>query len=116
MGIPREAAKEEIKSAYRRLALQYHPDRNRDDPDCETRLKEINEAYQILGDEKKRAQYDLMSRQPFRNPVFYEGDLSDDSMVILREFIRDGSSLRGFGGCRWGGFGRSGCRRRSWKS
>jgi DnaJ-class molecular chaperone len=54
LGVEKEASGKEIKKAYRKLALQYHPDRNQGDPGCEERLKEVNEAYQILGDEEKR--------------------------------------------------------------
>ena len=54
LGVPRNANKEEVKKAYRKLAHQYHPDKGGD----EKRFKEINEAYQVLSDERKRAQYD----------------------------------------------------------
>ena len=54
LGVPRNATRDDIKKAYRRLAHQYHPDKG----GSEAKFKEINEAYQILGDEKKRAQYD----------------------------------------------------------
>lgn len=54
LGVPRNASRDDIKKAYRKLAHQYHPDKGGN----EAKFKEINEAYQILGDEKKRAQYD----------------------------------------------------------
>ncbi len=57
LGISRNATKEEIKAAYRRLALQYHPDRNKS-PEAEEKFKEISEAYAVLSDDEKRAQYD----------------------------------------------------------
>jgi len=57
LGVSRDASKEEIKKAYRRLALKYHPDRNKS-PDAEERFKEISEAYGVLSDDVKRAQYD----------------------------------------------------------
>ena len=112
MGVPREASGEEIKRAYRRHAMQYHPDRNPDDSECESRLKEINEAYQVLGNEDNRRQYDLICHQPFSHHVFYGQVMSDDPVVILREFIRGGFSFRGSGGCSGGGFRNGGCRRR----
>ncbi len=58
LGVSRNATQEEIKEAYKRLAKQYHPDRNPGDKSAEEKFKEINEAYQVLGDPQKRAQYD----------------------------------------------------------
>lgn len=57
LGVPQDATEEQIKKAFRRLAFQYHPDHNKD-PDAERRFKEINEAYQVLSDAEKRANYD----------------------------------------------------------
>ncbi|MGQ9759280.1 MAG: molecular chaperone DnaJ [Candidatus Methanomethylicaceae archaeon] len=64
LGISRSATKEEIKDAYRRLAMQYHPDRNKS-PDAEEKFKEISEAYAVLSDDQKRQQYDLLGRADF---------------------------------------------------
>ncbi len=61
LGVPRNASQEEIKRAYKRLARQYHPDVNKS-PEAEERFKEINEAYQVLSDPEKRAQYDHFGR------------------------------------------------------
>jgi DnaJ-class molecular chaperone len=58
LGVKRDATEEEIKKAYRKLARQYHPDRNPGDKQAETRFKEIQDAYDILSDKTKRAQYD----------------------------------------------------------
>jgi DnaJ-class molecular chaperone len=59
LGVARDADEGEIKIAYRKLALQSHPDTNRDDPQAENRFKEINEAYDVLSHRDKRDQYDL---------------------------------------------------------
>lgn len=58
LGVPRNATQEEIKRAYRRLALKYHPDRNPGNKEAEEKFKEISEAYQVLSDPEKRAIYD----------------------------------------------------------
>lgn len=58
LGVDRKASEEELKKAFRKLAMQYHPDRNKDDPAAEAKFKEINEAYDVLKDPQKRAAYD----------------------------------------------------------
>lgn len=58
LGVPNEASFEVIKSAYRRLAMRFHPDRNSDNPIAEKKFKEISDAYEILSDTEKRADYD----------------------------------------------------------
>lgn len=59
LGVSKDATQEEIKKAYRTLALKYHPDRNQGNSEAEEKLKEINAAYTVLGDEDKRRQYDM---------------------------------------------------------
>ena len=58
LGVDKKASAEEIKKAYRKLARQYHPDRNPDDKNAEARFKEISQAHDVLGDPEKRKQYD----------------------------------------------------------
>ena len=62
LGVPRNATKEEIKRAFRQLALKYHPDRNKS-PDAEEKFKEISEAYAILSDDEKRRLYDTYGHE-----------------------------------------------------
>jgi molecular chaperone DnaJ len=58
LGITRTATEQEIKSSYRKLAMQHHPDRNPDNPHAEEKFKECTEAYSVLIDSNKRARYD----------------------------------------------------------
>jgi len=60
LGVDRTASGDEIKRVYRKLALKYHPDKNPDDNQAEERFKEINEAYEVLGDSTKRGKYDQL--------------------------------------------------------
>jgi curved DNA-binding protein len=60
LGVERSAGPDEIRKAYRKLAMQYHPDRNPDDKQAEEKFKEINEAYQVLSDPQKRTRYDQL--------------------------------------------------------
>ena len=65
LGVGRDAAQEDIKKAYRKLALKFHPDRNPGDKQSEDRFKEASAAYQILGDADRRAQYDRFGHAAF---------------------------------------------------
>lgn len=65
LGVGEKATADEIKKAYRKLAREYHPDRNPDKPGAEEKFKEVQEAYDTLSDSAKRKQYDAMRRNPF---------------------------------------------------
>jgi molecular chaperone DnaJ len=65
LGVQRTATEAEMKVSYRKLAMQFHPDRNPGDKECEARFKEINEAYDILRDDQKRAAYDRFGHAAF---------------------------------------------------
>jgi len=66
LGVGKNASDEEIKRAYRKLAMKYHPDRNQNKKEAEERFKEINEAYAVLSDKEKRRQYDTIGAEGFR--------------------------------------------------
>ena len=89
LGLGREASGEEIKKAYRALALKYHPDKNKGDERAEARFKEAAEAFEVLSDPEKRATYDRHGSDGLRNMGF-EGfgdlrteDISDRYSSIL---------------------------------
>lgn len=67
LGVSKTATAEEIKKAYRNLAFKYHPDRNPDDKKAEEMFKKINAAYDVLGDESKRRQYDSFGQTDYSN-------------------------------------------------
>jgi molecular chaperone DnaJ len=67
LGVSREADEKALKSAYRKLAMQFHPDRNPDDAEAEAKFKEVNEAYETLKDPQKRAAYDRFGHAAFEN-------------------------------------------------
>ena len=67
LGVTKDTSNDEIKKAYRRLAMKFHPDRNQNDKEAESKFKEIQEAYAVLSDEKKRSLYDRLGHENFAN-------------------------------------------------
>ena len=107
LGVSKSATPEEIKKAYRQLALKYHPDRNPDDKDAEEKFKEAAEAYSVLSDENKRARYDRygfagMNGGSASGGGFGGGFADFDLNDILNSVFGRGFD---FGGFNFGGFG-----------
>jgi molecular chaperone DnaJ len=97
LGIPREASTDEIKKAYRALALKYHPDQNPGDKSSEERFKEATEAYEVLRDSEKRASYDTYGHSGPGRRGGFDFDLGGfDLADALRAFMRDFGDF-GFG-------------------
>ncbi|MGN6733504.1 MAG: molecular chaperone DnaJ [Candidatus Binatia bacterium] len=98
LGISRNAGEEEIKKAYRKLALQHHPDRNPGDKQAEEKFKEVSEAYSVLSDPHKRSQYDQFGHAAFGEggPGFdFSGGFEDIFGDIFGEFFGGGGRRRG---------------------
>lgn len=101
LGVSRKATQDEIKKAFRKLARKYHPDLNPGDKNAEQKFKELNEAYAVLGDEKKRADYDRFGHSGFQGgPGFdYRAYTSGDRFDFggFGDIFSDlfGSNMRG---------------------
>ncbi len=105
LGCAKTADGRTLKSAYRKLAMEFHPDRNPDNPDAESKFKEINEAYSILSDDQKRAQYDRMGHSAFgQGGGMGGGGFHDFSDIFSQIFGQQGGGFGDiFGGGRQGG-------------
>jgi molecular chaperone DnaJ len=114
LGVGRNASEEEVKRAYRKLAVKFHPDKNPDDPQAEEKFKELGEAYDVLMDAQKRAAYDRFGHAAFApGGAGFGGATFHDPFEIFREVFGGG----GFGGGIFetffgGGSGRTEDRRR----
>ena len=73
LGIDKSSSKDEIKKAYRRSALKYHPDKNKGDKSAEEKFKEASEAYHVLSDDKRKANYDRFGHVAFQGAGGQEG-------------------------------------------
>ncbi|TET13451.1 MAG: J domain-containing protein [Dehalococcoidia bacterium] len=119
LGINRDASQEEVKRAFRSLALRYHPDHNpHDQKQAEERFKEINEAYEALNDEDKRRRYDYLTTWPrYRQRVIVLEDTFDDEFTeglgrealqqLLKQLAALGLSFSDVTGCSRRGCGRA---------
>jgi molecular chaperone DnaJ len=108
LGVGRDASKDEIKKAYRKMALKYHPDKNPGDKNAEEHFKEAAEAYEVLSDDNKRARYDQFGHAGMGNGGGF-GGFSGGGMTIEDIFSQFGDIFGGhFGGFgSFGGGGRS---------
>jgi molecular chaperone DnaJ len=101
LGIERSASEDELKKAFRRLAMKCHPDRCPDDPQAQERFKEAKEAYEVLGDGKKRAAYDQYGHAAFENGMGgrgaggFNGDVGDIFGDLFSDIFGMGGAGRG---------------------
>src|SRR5437016_6634898 len=87
LGVERAASDDDVKKAYRKLAMTYHPDRNNGSREAEERFKELTEAYDVLRDPQKRAAYDRYGEAGLRRGGgggFHHVDLSEEIGIVMR--------------------------------
>jgi molecular chaperone DnaJ len=101
LGISKNATEAEIKSAYRKLALKYHPDKNQDDPSAEDKFKEAAEAYEILSNSEKRGAYDRFGHAGMGQGGFSGGGMNmDDIFSQFGDIFGSAFGGGSFGGSR----------------
>jgi molecular chaperone DnaJ len=103
LGVPKTADAKTMKSAFRKKAMECHPDRHPDDPEAEARFKELNEAYGILSDEQKRAAYDRMGHAAFEQGGAGGGAGFQDFNDIFSQIFGGGAAGGGFADMFGGG-------------
>lgn len=103
LGVSKTATAEEIKKAYRKLAVQFHPDKNPGDATAEDKFKELSEAYDVISDEQKRAAYDRYGHAAFSGGMPGGGGGFHDPMDIFREVFGGGDIFESFFGGGGGG-------------
>ena len=111
LGVSKTASADEIKKAYRKLARQYHPDRNPGDSSAEERFKEIQTAYDVLSDPEKRKQYDAFGSANGRGPGGFQGGNVRFEDFNIGDFGDLGDFLGGIFGGRGAGRGGAGSAR-----
>ena len=98
LGVDKKASDEEIKKAYRKLAMKYHPDRNKGDKNAEEKFKELSEAYAVLSDKEKKKQYDTFGSAGFQQRYSQEDIFQGfDFSNLFREFGFGGGTENIFG-------------------
>ena len=99
LGVDKNASEEDIKKAYRKIAIKYHPDRNPDNKEAEEKFKEAAEAYDVLHDPKKRQQYDQFGFDaPGGFGGFSSGGFTMDDIFSMFGSVFEGGGFGGFGG------------------